>query len=151
MAPLCGAEVIDAFDRDPAAIQAIATELLAYVRGIVHQHRADPQTLSPAIGFAGVVSFAAWMTPDGRVHPYATGSVRDLAVLQFERLLDLVGLQNVQACGADACPHLFVKTYRREFCSERCQKRMYKRRQREAARAQEARRRARRQRIRQHA
>lgn len=50
-------------------------------------------------------------------------------------LLHLVGFENLWPCGASDCPRIFVKTYRREFCSERCQKRTYKRQERDTARA----------------
>ena len=50
---------------------------------------------------------------------------RDLVVLQLVLLLHTVGLHNIRFCAAPDCPgpHLFVKSYRREFCSVRCQKR----------------------------
>ena len=68
---------------------------------------------------------------------------RDLIVLQLA-LLDRVGLGQLRACVAPDCSRLFVKTYRREFCSLRCQQRTLKRRAREAARERHERQRRRR-------
>jgi hypothetical protein len=66
-------------------------------------------------------------------------------VLQLVMLLDRVGLSAVRRCGAADCRRLFVKTYRREFCSERCQKRAHKRKVRQEERERAARVQARRQ------
>jgi len=139
---------VEAFDQQPEEIATIADALLAYVRGIVHT-RIDRTHPAPSIAMSGTVQFSPLLLENGRIVTFAKGAVRDLAVLQFERLLDLVGLRNIHVCGAENCSHLFVKTYRREFCSERCQKRTYKRRSRQEAREQAARNQARRQRRRQ--
>ena len=65
--------------------------------------------------------------PEGRAceNPVDSTDVRNVVVLQLVMLLNEVGLHNVRVCGA--CPRLFVKTYRREFCSVQCQQRKYKR------------------------
>lgn len=64
---------------------------------------------------------------DGRAVIAATGDTRSLVVLQTLLLLQEVGLPNVQKCSAPDCRRLFVKVYRREFCSAQCQKRIYTR------------------------
>jgi hypothetical protein len=67
-----------------------------------------------------------------------TDAVRDAVVLQFVLLLHAVGLHNIRECVADDCQRLFVKTYRRLFCSLRCQKRILMRRKRDRDRLEEA-------------
>lgn len=59
---------------------------------------------------------------DGRVFcTVDSRSIRDLAILHLMLRLQEVGLRNVRFCKAPDCRHLFVKTYRREYCSKRCQ------------------------------
>ena len=72
--------------------------------------------------------------------------LRDFIVLQFLLLLQDVGVRNVRECRAPECARLFVKTYRREFCSPQCQKRVYARKMRGRQRELEERRRRARQR-----
>jgi hypothetical protein len=67
-------------------------------------------------------------------------------LLQLVLLLHTVGLRNVWKCSAPDCARLFIKTYRRAFCSPRCQKRAYMRTTWQAAREQEEKMRTRRQR-----
>ncbi len=75
----------------------------------------------------GSVGFSASLK-DGRVTTLVESSdVRNVVMLQMVMLLHEVGLQNVRVCGVADCQRLFVKTYRREFCSVRCQQRNYKR------------------------
>lgn len=57
-------------------------------------------------------------------------SIRDVALLHLMLRLQDVGLRNIRQCAAPECQRLFVKTYRREFCSLRCQQRQNKRVQR---------------------
>jgi hypothetical protein len=64
---------------------------------------------------------------DGRAVIAAAGETRSLIILQTVLLLQEVGLANVQKCSAPDCRRLFVKVYRREFCSVQCQKRIYTR------------------------
>ena len=79
-------------------------------------------------------------TTGDRLRGYVKGTTRDVAILQLFLLMLQVGLRNIRQCGAGGpwfCPRLFVKTYRREFCSVRCQQRDYKRRQRRQQREEE--------------
>jgi hypothetical protein len=109
-------------------------ELLQFLRTLV---RVDGQEPTQAqIGTYGFLTFDGHHA-GGRVDVAAGGrDVRDLVVLQLVLLLREVGLRNVRKCGIGDCRHLFVKTYRREFCSIRCQQRDYKRKLRQRAREQ---------------
>jgi hypothetical protein len=60
----------------------------------------------------------------------AAGALRLAAILQFALLLEAVGIANVRVCSAVECPALYVKRYRRNFCSATCQKRTYMRQRR---------------------
>jgi len=60
----------------------------------------------------------------------AAGALGTVAKLQFAMLLQAVGIANVRVCSADDCPALYVKRYRRNFCSATCQKRTYMRQRR---------------------
>lgn len=71
---------------------------------------------------------------------FMAGPVLGQAGLALMLLLHLVGLQNFWACSAPDCPRIFVKRWRREYCSARCQRRTFKRQEREGARVQRARR-----------
>ena len=121
-------------------------ELLAFLRSIVGT---QGQRLSHGISlnevtFTATTSAVAGPSRATRVSSFqtrhhvvcvASGSTRDLAVLQFVLLIRMVGLGNVQVCAAaPECPRLFVKTYRREFCSVTCQKRVQKRKLRQQER-----------------
>jgi hypothetical protein len=76
---------------------------------------------------------------EGRAEIAATGDTRSLVILQIVLLLQEVGLANVHECSASDCRRLFVKVYRREFCSVQCQKRINTRKQRQIAREQKER------------
>lgn len=52
------------------------------------------------------------------------GDARDVLWFLIVGLLRAVGVSRIQQC---ECNRLFLKTGRREFCSERCQKRVYMR------------------------
>ncbi len=107
-------------------ISEVRAELLAFLRGIV---RGGP----PAeIGTYRSITFAAHGAT-GPIDCEARGQHRDLVILQVVTLLHVVGLDTVRIC--KACPRMFVRTYRREFCSARCQKRAYMRQRRANERA----------------
>lgn len=107
-------------------------ELIQFLRTLVRVQGLD--STQPQIGTYGHFTFTGHHA-GGHVVVDASGrDVRDLVVLQFVLLVHAVGLSNVRRCGD--CPRLFVKTYRREFCSARCQQRDYKRRQRQKQREQ---------------
>ena len=117
----------------------VRAELLAFLRSTILN--------SPVAGMGlhRPASFRA-RTVDGRVVCEADGDGRDLVLLQLVLLLHQVGLPNVRVCKAGDCRRMFVKLYRREFCSARCQKRAYMRQRRENERAKRERARLRRQR-----
>ena len=74
---------------------------------------------------------------EGSVHVTVDSqTIYDLALLNLMFLLHEVGLRQVRMCEAPDCQHLFVKTYRREFCSKRCQQRQNKRLHRAAVLAE---------------
>ena len=85
-----------------------------------------------------MLSFAVRLV-DGRASIAATGDTRSLVILQTLLLLHEVGLANVRECSAPDCQRLFVKVYRKEFCSAQCQKRINTRKQRQTARDQKER------------
>jgi hypothetical protein len=111
-------------------------ELIAFLRTLVREEgRVSYGRLTTSSG----LTFSAHLA-DGRVTLLTDSrDMRDVVVLQLMLLLHAVGLRNVRICGAaepGGCQHLFVKTYRREFCSARCQQRDYKRRLRQRQREQ---------------
>jgi hypothetical protein len=109
-------------------------ELLAFLRQTVRNENTG--AVGYGIAITSPVTFSA--TAAGRrVTCGAAGAMRDVAILQLLLLLDRVGLSNVRICGVGDCQRLFVKTYRREFCSARCQQRDYKRRLRQRRREQQ--------------
>ena len=121
-------------------------ELLAFLRSIVGtqgQRHSHGISLNEPVTFTATTSAVAGRFRATRVSSFqirhhvvcaASGSTRDLVVLQFVLLIRMVGLGNVQVCAAPECPRLFVKTYRREFCSVTCQKRVQKRKLRQQER-----------------
>lgn len=73
-----------------------------------------------------------------RVGCFLAGDPRDLLLLQLAGLLQAVGLQRIHRCPAAGCSRMFVKVYRRRFCSTPCQKRTEKRVNRAAQREEDA-------------
>jgi hypothetical protein len=120
----------------------LGMELLKFLRSLVlHEGQGlDPQM--PITVYAPV-TFTVALDPNG-LSPFCFAqchSTHDLVVQQLIILILMVGLPNIRACAAPDCPgpHLFVKTYRREYCSVRCQKRTLTRKARHAEREQAAR------------
>jgi endogenous inhibitor of DNA gyrase (YacG/DUF329 family) len=111
----------------------LRAELLAYLRQTVRNE--DTGVVGYPISIGHSVTFSA-IAAGRRVTCGAEGAMRDVVVLQMLLLLDRVGLSNVRICGVGDCQRLFVKTYRREFCSARCQQRDYKRKLRQRTREQ---------------
>ena len=101
----------------------------------VSQYRAFPGVLGNGIFLFGGVTFSPFSEKE-RVVLMGEGPLRELLLLQLLMLLEQVGLGNVRACDAADCQRIFVKTYRRTFCSLKCQRRAIKRRLRQAAREQ---------------
>ena len=114
---------------DVPATAIVGPELLAFLRSLVRLRG----TTSSGYGI-WVDGFKLLATAEGdhraRVCLAPQGAMRTAAILQFGLLLEAVGIANVQPCSAPDCPRLYVKTYRREFCSVRCQKRTYMRQKR---------------------
>ena len=77
-----------------------------------------------------MVTYGVSADARGRIGVQVSGTARDLVILQFFALLQVVGVENIHACQAPDCPRIFVKTYRRDFCSAKCQTRTNKRKQR---------------------
>ena len=94
------------------------------------------------------LTFSVTATTDRVELAVASWDVFDLVALQLVLLVQRVGLRNVRAC--PDCRRVFVKTYRRTFCSKRCQKRAQQRRLRQKEREQLAREQAHREREREH-
>jgi hypothetical protein len=112
----------------------VRAELLAFLRQTVRNEGTG--AVGNGISITNPITFSA--TATGRRVTYAAqGRMRDIAILQLVLLLDHVGLSNVRRCGVGDCHRLFVKTYRREFCSVRCQARDYKRKLRQRMREQQ--------------
>ncbi len=119
---------------DDATIVLVRAEVIAVLRLAVHRRESDPL----GIGESGIALSAPPQFSVRLRGPHAqigvSGSFRDLVVLQLVWILEHVGLAHVRQCTAPDCERLYVKTYRREFCSTRCQRRTNKRRERLAAR-----------------
>ncbi len=133
---LCSDALRQELDHPSPDIAVIGAELVAFLREVVRLRGATIVPSGYGIGLKGRMHFFAPAT-DARVTLVAAGSLRDVAVLQLVLLLDQVGLHNIQFCPSPGCPKLFIKSYRRLFCSLRCQQREMKRRSRQKARDQQ--------------
>lgn len=100
----------------------IGAELTAFLRAVVREQAQG--RFSGALSVYRPVTFAANLAGT-EVACAVDGPTRELAVLQLIMLLERVEMKSVRVC--PGCPRLFVKTYRRKFCSVRCQKRIYAR------------------------
>jgi CGNR zinc finger len=125
-------EKTEHFPLQRADVSVLRAELLQLFRSAVRQ--AEIGAPSTAIS-TKTVSYTVRLV-DGRASIAASGDTRSLVILQAMLLLNDVGLTNVHECTAPDCRRLFVKVYRREFCSEQCQKRINTRKQRQIAREQ---------------
>ena len=95
-------------------------ELVAFLRTLV---RTSGRTSWGSLTTEGPYRFSGALVDD-RVYPTVDSqSIRDVAILHLLLRLHEVGLRNVRFCEAPDCQHLFVKTYRRQYCSTRCQQR----------------------------
>jgi CGNR zinc finger len=125
---MCSETLLREIESPDPGVSLIRAELIAFLRQTVRL--ADQGGLfGYPISLAEVRLFAT--AAGRRVIGAAEGSVRDMAVLQLFLLMQSVGLRNVRMCGAaepGGCQRIFVKTYRRTFCSMRCQKRAQARR-----------------------
>ncbi len=112
----------------------VRAELLAFLRQTVRNEGTG--AVGYGISIHQTITFSAIAT-GRRVTCAAEGRMRDVTIVQLLLLLDRVGLSNIRLCKVGNCHRLFVKTYRREFCSVRCQQRENKRQQRENKRIRE--------------
>jgi hypothetical protein len=120
---LCSHDTYAALERwSPDDVALVRAELLAFLRSLVGRRGTD--RFSQGIGTLHPVTFSA-VASGGSVHPFVEGDVRDVLVLQFVTLLQVVGIESVRACRAPECGRLFVRRYRREYCSRRCQNREF--------------------------
>jgi CGNR zinc finger len=112
----------------------LRAELLQLFRSAVRQ-RESGQSSSTIWLQPQMIGLTVRVVEGGRVNLALDAPVaRELVLLQVMMLLQEVGLVNVRQCAAPGCGRLFVKTYRREFCSVQCQKRINARKQRHQAR-----------------
>jgi hypothetical protein len=82
------------------------------------------------LGTVGLYAFSGALV-NGRVSITVDSQrIRDVALLNLMARLHEVGLRHVRRCEAPDCQHLFVKTYRRGYCSTRCQQRHNKQKHR---------------------
>lgn len=121
----------------PPDVINLRAELLQFVRSAVRGGQVSRPS-SPVTTAAQVSFDVQWATRSPAVIG-ANGTTRDLVVVQFVLLIQEVGLHSVRECSATDCRRLYVKVYRREFCSPRCQKRINTRKQRQHARERLAR------------
>jgi hypothetical protein len=142
-------DIADGKHASLGVVEALNTRaiILQFLRSAVRDgERGRPST---PLAVRDAISFTIADISGGRVAIRATGdSVEDLVILQLVMLMSHVGLHNVRVCKATDCGsppgtpaapssrRLYVKTYRREFCSEQCQKRVYMRQRRENERRQ---------------
>ena len=102
-------------------VSVIGGELLKFLRDLVRFKDADAWALG--IHLRAVTVFGSASDGGRRISLSAKGTMRETVILQLLLLVYTVGVGNVRVCNASDCPRLYVKTYRREFCSPRCQKR----------------------------
>jgi hypothetical protein len=117
-----------------STVSEVRAELLRFLRVIVGGG------YMPEIATHRSVTFEA-RAHEGRVSCEVRGDGRDLVILQLVTLLQIVGLPSIRVCPAPnphggappgaPCGRLFVKTYRRTYCSSQCQKRAYMRQRRQ--------------------
>ena len=123
----------DVSSRTKAASAADARDPLTFLRDLERRNLGQ-EGPDPVISLSGgSPQFHAYVV-DGQARCGVGGSWRDALVVQLIRLLDSAGIQNLHKCSIDECQHIFVKTYRREFCCDRCQQRAYKRQLRQRQR-----------------
>jgi hypothetical protein len=120
----------------------IRAELWAFLRHMVLSKGHPEAFAGNGISMDSIRLFGNTASPHITLGIEATR--RNVAILQLAFLVERVGLANVRPCGGSDCSRLFVKTYRREFCSTRCQKRHYMRLRRAKEQEQQRRRQKRR-------
>lgn len=122
------------WDVGPVAVVSITRlELVAFLRSLLRQEGRG--VFGDAIAIDRSVQLRA-SAAGHRVTWAVSGAVRDVAILQLWALLERVGVRNLRLCSAPDCQRLFVRTYRRVFCSVRCQQRINKKKLRREKREQ---------------
>jgi CGNR zinc finger protein len=118
---MCGEALLREVNHRSFDLSLVRAELLAFLRTIVREQGqgrfSAPISLLRPVAFSGIAAGA-------RVACEVDGKTRDVVIVQLVLLLHTIGLGSVRVCSAGDCQRLFVKTYRREFCSARCQKRV---------------------------
>jgi len=118
--------------------ELVSAELLQFLRTTVRLQGTGIS--SDGIGTYRHLTFSTHAVPKKGVVIFVDGrDVRDVIVLQLVLLVQSAGIENLKFCQAPECQRLFVKTYRRKFCSKLCQKRVNEREQRAKARTLKAR------------
>ncbi len=98
-------------------------EAMQFLRTIVRQRAS---AVPAQMGTSDPMHFSAMAVGD-RVACEVEGFLEDVVKLQLVVLLTKVGLSSVKTCPGPDCRRIFVKTYRREFCSPQCQNKRYMR------------------------
>lgn len=127
-------------ERSPVAlpeyeVATIRAELLRLLRDVVRSQVTG--RLAEPMHFDGPLAVTFGPADGGRVACHVDGPTRTVIAWQLLMLLDAIGLPQVHRCPAPStargappgttCGRLFVKTFRRAYCSARCQKRHYMR------------------------
>jgi len=126
------ADVSDVKQLSDAEVQNIAHALRDYLRSAVRSDFRNQAWLD----FTGVRVKTERSLDDAALSSME-GPILGRASANLWLLMHLVGFRAFWECAAPDCSRIFVKRYRREFCSQRCEKRTYKRRTRQDARAQQ--------------
>jgi hypothetical protein len=140
-------EVLQQFDEwaaDALEVGIVYRELLQFLRGAVRLRDLGERGPRPRIEIATVT--LSLTLERGRLVPAGeaqTSSIRSAIVLQLWELVRVVGVNHLRKCTATDCARLFVKLYRRKFCSATCERRTNKRALRARARDQRQKRRTR--------
>jgi len=113
----------------PVDVERFQQRLRPLLRAAV-RHAREKGGLVPELP-VGALTFGILPTPKWGTRITVDGDAVDVLSYQTVALIGHAGLDRIKACD---CERLFVKTGRREFCSDRCQKRIYMRRLRQQER-----------------
>lgn len=115
--------------KEPQPMAALwRAEFLQFLRTLVRT--ADHSWIGYSLLTEGGFKFTSAVVGDRVRCDVDSQSIRDVALLHLILRLHDVGLRNVRQCARPDCQRLFIKSYRREFCSIQCQQRQNKRVQR---------------------
>jgi len=110
-----------------AACVRVQRELREYVRALVKLTDDESGGFVPELRVRLLSRGAT--TVNGDVFLTVDGRARDVLYHQVLGLLHQVGIRRISECRA-GCGRIFVKAWRREFCSRQCQARIYMRQRR---------------------